>query len=127
MIWQYKDCPMCGCELEVVQGDPNDPLYLMRCPTKQDIPDLHFTLAQGGLILNELMSHFDLEFQNHKPIYQVVRIYPYSIKSYDDVSNIYRYDFKLNSSFIAETPYLDLPWDDKEKIIQKLSLYTLFS
>ncbi len=127
MIWQYKDCPMCGCDLKIIQGDPNDPLYLMRCPTKQDLPQMYFTLSQGGLILNELMSHFEIEVQNHKPVYQVVRVYPYSVKSYNDVSNIYMYDFKLNSRFVAETPYLDLPWNNKEKIIQKLSLYTLFS
>lgn len=127
MIWQHQDCPICACELKVVQGDPNDPLYLMRCPTKLEIPLTHFTLLQGGLILNELASHFELEFQNRKPVYQVVRIYPYSVRSYNDVSNIYMYDHKMNSRFVAETPFIDLPWNDKEKIIKKLSTYTLFS
>lgn len=128
MIWQYKDCPLCGSEMKVVQGDPNEPLYLMRCPTQLELPQkTYFTLSEGGLILNEIMTHFELEFQNHKPIYQVVRIYPFAIKSYDDVSNIYRYDARMNSRFIAETPYINLPWNDKEKIIKKLSTYTVFS
>lgn len=127
MIWDNRDCPLCGREMEVVQGDPKDPLYLLRCPTAMDLPAGHLMLLRASYALDTISSHFELEFQNHKPVYQTLRIYPYAVKSYSDVSNIYMYDGKMNLRFIIETPHLDLPWKDTDKIIKKLSTYTLFS
>jgi hypothetical protein len=29
--------------------------------------------------------------------------------------------------YIAKTPYLDLPWHDKDKVLKKIKLYLVFS
>jgi len=130
MIWDKKICPICDSPLKVVNGFDEEDLYLMMCPTSiaKDIPVAHSTnLASHQMTY----SHFELEFQNHQPSYQTVRVYPYCVKSYVDVSNIYMYrmisELKMYAEFVVETPFIDLPWKDKEKIIAKLSTYTLFS
>lgn len=127
MIWDSKICPLCDREMEVVLGDIKDIIYLLRCPTPMDLPSKHLMLLRDSYALDAILSHFEIEFQNHKSVYQVLRMYPYVVKSYTDVSNIYMYDGKMNSRFVIETPYLDLPWKDTDKIIKKLSMYTLFS
>lgn len=133
-MWNYRDCPLCGKELEVKDGDPHDPIYLLRCSTPLSVPseitdsvDPAFPLVSSSYHRDQLSSHFEVEYQNHKPFHQKARIYPFIIESYEDVTNIYKYDDDLLHHFIVETPYLELPWDNQEKIIKKLLTYTIFS
>jgi hypothetical protein len=127
MIWELKVCPICDSALKVVNGSEEENLYLMKCPTMMEMPESHTRLLKGLYAHENVSSHFELEFQAQKAFHQVVRVYPYCVKSYIDVANIYLYNFKMYAEFVTETPPIDFPWKDKEKIIKKLSTYTLFS
>lgn len=126
MMWNKKDCPLCGKEMRVKQGDPQEPLYLLQCPTRIKIPD-NIARMIAPIKMANLAPHFELEFQDQKPFYQVVRVYPFEVSSYSFASNIRKIDKKGNVHWIAETGYIDLPWNDQEKIIKKLETYIVFS
>lgn len=76
----------------------------------------------------QLESHFKVEARDGVSYHETFVFYPFIVASYSDVSNIYIYGkSKDHKHFVAETPYLDLPWKNKEKVINKLKLYTVFS
>lgn len=100
----------------------------MKCLNTMKIPEKHLIFLKNKAFAGENnMPHFEVEYQNHKPSYQVVRVYPYCLKSYPDCTNIYLYDWDVYAKFVVEVPYFDIPWKDPEKLIKKLSTYTLLS
>ena len=127
MIWQHKDCPICGLELQAQHSDPSDPIYLLRCPTTLDIPIRQAMKIDSMYAWDSVASHFEVEYQNHKPTYMVVRLFPFALNAYDDVCNIYKYDEDVNQRFIVETKPFEIPWKDKERLFKKLNTYTTFS
>lgn len=132
MIWQAKDCPICGEQLKTSYSDIDDSsMFYLRCPTPVFISDEEtfkcYVKNQSTYLKNALRSHFEIEYQNNKPHYEVITIFPFVIKSYNDCSNITKFDKKCSLHWVAETSYLNLPLKDTAKALQKLQTYVLFS
>lgn len=132
MIWSNKDCPICGQQLKTNYSDIYDStLYILRCPTPVFISEEEafnlYQVSKSDYLKDRMKSHFEVEYQNGYPYFEVVTIFPFVIKSYNDVSNITKFGKKLNLHFIAETPYLELPLKDTAKALKKLQTYVLFS
>ncbi len=130
MIWDKQDCPLCGKILRTVHSDYKDPIHTLSCVTGVDVPydlDYKYSNIKSSYHKDQLESHFEVEYQNYKPVYQMVKIYPFIIKGYDNCFNIYKYDNDLFQHFITEVPPFKISWHDKQSLIKKLSTYTLFS
>jgi hypothetical protein len=114
-MWNSKECPICRKTIVNIEGDMRGPrITSFEC------------LTMVHIFGNYERSHFRTEYRDGEPFYEVMIIFPYKICSYNDVSNIYIYN-NMESHFIIETKYLNLTWNDQKKILNKLSIYTLFS
>lgn len=112
-------CPICSKTLSKC-GDVS-----RSCLTQENI----WLKANDGLFPHP--QHYTLTLVNDDVVFcERLIIYPFKIDSYalPKVSNIYRYGCGWRyPHFVAEVPYLDLPWSDKAKILNKLKMYTVFS
>lgn len=113
MMLDKTHCPICNAELAEYQPNKKE------CTIYDCIG-----LTEQGIELTQ--PHYRLRLSDGDLTERII-IYPYRIDSYqNETSDIYRCS-GVGSHFIIETTYLDLPWHDKEKVIQKLKLYTLIS
>ena len=126
MIWSGRTCRICHLKMEIEYGADYEPIYMLRCLTPPALPE-HMARPKFGIKGNTFKSHFEVQWENNEPVYECAKVYPFMIQSYKDVSNLYVFDARLNSRFIAETPYLELPWDDMDRLVTKLKTYTVFS
>jgi len=123
-MWNKDTCPICDKLLTPYGTKENfSKVYskevLYQCATSV------LTVVKGSF---KLESHFKKTVRDNKPWFEVFFIHPFMIESYYDVSNIYTYEKDRDGKhFIVETPYLNLPWKDKDAVIRKLKLYTVFS
>lgn len=118
-MWIEKYCPVCGKDFELLQKSEvrASDISLFFCPAKIRYPGYSFD-----------QSHFESQYCQGDLYYERAIIYPYMIESYKEVSEIYFYSqSKPRRSFVVETPYLDLPWNNLEKCVSKLKLYTILS
>jgi hypothetical protein len=120
------NCPICNSILiEYGSKEVYGTCYSYNKETLSKCQNTELVIERGLL---QLESHFKVEARDGVSYYETFYVYPFIIHSYDDVSNIYHYHKdRDNKKLIAEVPYLDLPWSNKEKVLQKLKLYTLFS
>jgi len=123
-MWNKLTCPICDSALRAYGTVENfSKVYRHKALYKCKYGEL--SLVKGAY---QIETHFKMEHRDYKPWYETLFFYPYIIESYDDVSNIYIYKTDRQAKrFIVETPYLDLPWKDKDAVIRKLKLYTVFS
>lgn len=126
MIWDKYDCPLCGKLLRYEHSDKSEPIHTISCATSV-VSRARLKDIKSAWHRDELSSHFAVEYQNYKPVYQVIKVVPYIIKGYDNCFNIYKYDQQLISHFVVEVPTFDIPWNNQEALIKKLSTYSLFS
>lgn len=127
MIIETKDCPICGRELEARHGDQDDPMYVLACPTPVVLP-LHVEMNIKSEYHEESLStHYEVRYQNHKAFNQMIRLWPFCVDSYNDVSNIFHYTVEGYLQFVLETPFLKLPLNDVEKTLRKIRTYVNFS
>lgn len=127
MIWQHKDCPMCGLELQLTHSEDGDPIQTFRCPRKVELPLKEALKIHASYQHDSVASHFEVEYPNHKPWYMILRNWPFALNAYAGVFNIYKYDDRMNQRFISEIPSFDIPWKDMDKLIKKLRMYVTFS
>jgi len=115
-MWDKDYCPICKANLRYAhfaeEGVYESHYY---CP-QPPILDIHSTA----------IYHFKSIRRDGRPYYETLVFFPYEVESYEDVSSISRYDMK-GSHFIVELPYLDLPWDQPDKVLQKLKTYIVMS
>ena len=119
-------CPICGEQLfEYGSKECYSAHRAYNKETMSKCPQSELIIERGKY---HLEPHFKVEARDGVSHYETFFIYPYVVQSYDDVSNIYIFlKDKYSKKFLMEVPYLDLPWNNKEKVLNKLKLYTLFS
>ena len=124
-MWNEKYCPICAKEMKVsTHSNTDDPFYILQCPTKFKIP---ISTQAPPMVYDGITStHFEIEIRNGKTFYEHLKIWPYSIQSYDDETNIYQINSKLYTNFIVAIPYMEIPWDNLDKLISKIKTYTVF-
>lgn len=125
-MWKERTCPICGKEMQIEYGADYEPVYMLRCPTQLELPT-GMVRPKFGIKGDFVKSHFESQYEHDEPEYECYKLYPFIIQSYNNASNIYVLDQRLNRHFVAETPYLELPWNDLDKVIKKLKTYTVFS
>lgn len=118
-MWKSHLCPICGTQLEKV--DTNYHVYRFQCPQTFCIPDA----GDSGFTM--IRSHYEVNMKDDKPYHETMCLYPFIVDSYVDTSTISVYNGRFVPSFIIELPYLNLPWSDTEKTLEKLKLYVLMS
>jgi hypothetical protein len=113
MMWTEDYCPICK---EKLVGKVDPPVQKMFCLTQ--VEGFH------------PRSHYERRYRETTHLYhEQVVIYPYLIDSYENISDIYKYDKegKLSRRLLAEIPPLRINWNDLEATIQKIQLYILMS
>lgn len=126
-MWNEAYCPICAKEMKVANGEVGDVLYVLRCPTPLKIPDNVRIRAPSIVAQNVMSSHFEIEVRDGKTFYENLKLWPYHIVSYEDETNFYTIDNMLRARFIVAIPYMEIPWDNLDKLITKIKTYTIFS
>lgn len=115
-MWTESHCPICKKELEYVSAESSIKAFTkLACPDKirPERSDI---------------AHYEREEVHGTASFERIFFLPYCLESYPEVSNIYKIDVESwRRKFIVEVPYIHLPWDDLDKAVQKISLYTLLS
>lgn len=128
MIWQYEHCMLCGKDMQLSKNSEiGDSIKLYRCPNKVIIPDNIYSSIKNPYIIDDMDTHFEVEYQNYKPFYQEIKIFPFVLAYYMDSVYICKYNNNLHITLVAKVATLDLPWKNIDKVIKKLNTYVLFS
>lgn len=115
-MWTESYCPICKKELNWVESESSIKAFTkLACPWKIN-PD------------RSDIAHYEREEVHGTPTFERIFFLPFALESYPEVTNIYKIDItNWRRKFIVEVPYIHLPWDDLDKAVQKISLYTLLS
>ena len=114
-MWNKDYCPICRTKLEILKS-----VYGKAYSSRMSCP-----------IINQnpyLKTHFLINHQDGKIVYESLTLETFSIDSYPayDATNIYQLKNR-SYSFIMEIPYLQIDYDNLDKVREKLRIYTLFS
>jgi len=118
-MWDKDYCPICKAKLIFIHF-AEESIYESYWYCQQEpVLDIRSTKTP--------VYHFKAIRREDEPYYESFLFYPFYIDSYEDYSNIYKYDSKNDIHFIMELPYLDLHWDQLDKVVQKLKTYVIMS
>jgi hypothetical protein len=121
-------CPICGNKLTAhtvsvmgTMGDIEGIDYVCMAPFTMPTPN--------GLVVNYHYKSWTLS--GELPYQEEFHIYPYVVKIWDKsfgyLMDIHKYDKLNNLRYIVGVPIVDLPWDNLEKVKNKLQTITVFS
>jgi hypothetical protein len=119
IMWVENYCPVCRGKLEeaILYYELGVSKILTRCPKiNRPIKGIN------------IRYHFEsFKIDNNAPYFETFVLHPYIIESYINTSNIAKYDEQYLLHHLIETPYLNLPWYDPEKVLNKIKTIILFN
>ena len=120
-MWLKDYCPICSSKLEqtILYSELGVDKILTKC-SKTDLPN---TVKE----LN-IRCHFEsFRIDDNIPYFEIFILAPYIIENYVDISNFAHYDDKYLLHHLIEVPYIELPWFDHEKVLNKIKTLILFN
>jgi hypothetical protein len=115
-------CPICKNELTVHTVSAEDFYSLCMLPYTMPTPN--------GRVVNYHYKSWALS-NDPLPYQEEFHVYPYVVKilrkTFENSMAIHKYDKSNSLCYVVEIPIIDLPWDDPDKVRNKLQTIMVFS